>query len=315
MAEKCKKCNDVTQVKDSVKCSTCNCAFHSTCLYRTDASNETNKKTSLRKNWKCEQCNRQENAYDQSQNILDVLTAFRKENNEKLDNMQENLNKVSKDVCDLKKQFNDITAKCNKNSEEIDKLNIVNSKLSAEIKDLKVEVANLQQQTRKNNLVITGIPVTKGENMCAILQSVALALNIPFDKYCVSAVHRLPSRNKNFPPSIVVNFVSRVVKAEWLYARRQTKSLSAKNLHAHFPDSPIYINEHLAPHTGFIFRQARALCKAGGLASVWTNEGRVLVKKHQSGPIFRITTMDQISELTSPHLPDEGLPVSDPVSN
>ncbi|XP_039276173.1 uncharacterized protein LOC120349711 [Nilaparvata lugens] len=296
MSDTCKKCNSSVQVskQDCFKCTACNGAFHPACL--DDKSSDPNKKSSLRKNWKCEMCSHQDSEQD---SVASILKAFRIETNAKLDQVQVDLASVKKDVSELKTQFKDIEKKCGKNTESIDKLVVENSRLCGEVKFLKLQVADLQQHTRKNNVIITGIPVTKGENVFFILQRIAALLNIRHDKYDVSAAHRPPNRNKNNPPPIVVNFVSRLTKSEWIHARKQRKGLSAVELHNQFPNRQIYINEHLAQHTSSIFNAARALLKTNKLASVWVREGRVLARKSATSPVFRIMNLDQLEEFKS----------------
>ncbi|XP_039297295.1 uncharacterized protein LOC120354347 [Nilaparvata lugens] len=118
----------------------------------------------------------------------------------------------------------------------------------------KMEVADLQQQTRKNNVVITGIPVTTQENVYAILEKLASVLGVEYKGFDISTAHRLrqgsavPGKNR-VPPSIVVNFVSRLIKSIWLTARKHKKRLSASEINRNFPDHPVYMNDHLA-HKG-----------------------------------------------------------------
>jgi hypothetical protein len=296
MSDTCKKCNSGIQViKDSFKCTACSGAFHPACL---DAKfTDLSKKTTLRKNWKCEMCSQQDTEQDSLSSILKVMNAFRKETNAKLDKVQVDLNSVIRDVSDLKNQFSEIEKMCKKNTVSIDSVVLENTRLSSEVKFLKSQVADLQQHSRKNNIIISGIPVTKGEDIFFILQKLAVLLNIRFEKCDVSAAHRLQNRNKSNPPSIVVMFVSRLSKGDWIYARRQRRVLSARELHNQFPDSQVFINEHLAQHTSSIFNAARALRKANKLAAVWIREGRVFARRSSTSPIFRIVDLDHLEEL------------------
>jgi len=181
--------------------------------------------------------------------------------------------------------------------------------------NLKLEVNDLQQHTRKNNLIISGIPMTKGENVHALLNDVARVLQIESSLPNVSAAHRLPSRVKGRgPPSIVVNFVSRATKTVWLNARKQRRMLSAAELSGNFHDQTIYFNEHLTPETMAILNMARALKKDNKLAFAWTDEGRVLVKITATDYPKRIRQLDDLRELTVPHIPASSA-APEPVSN
>lgn len=80
------------------------------------------------------------------------------------------------------------------------------------------EVLDLQQYTRRNNLEIVGVPTTPGEDIYALLKSLANYLHIKFAREEISVAHRLPSRrprteeqpdDKRRDPTIIVSLISR----------------------------------------------------------------------------------------------------------
>ncbi|KAG8248480.1 hypothetical protein J6590_039660 [Homalodisca vitripennis] len=101
----------------------------------------------------------------------------------------------------------------------------------------------------------------------------------------ISTAHRLQGRKVDpRPPSIVVYFVSRVVKTSWLAARRKKGSMTVQELGSSFPNTPIYINEHLTPQSRAIFNGARALVKQGKLSTVWNSDSTVMAKLKPDQP-------------------------------
>lgn len=305
--DKCGKCGNTVQ-KDGLKCSDCSSIFHPSCVGNAGKPN--------RKNWKCESCSLDSSSTGSRASVgdresgqsavLEAISAFRREVNEKSDQtlaklskVQEDLNGVVADVGLLKNQFSEISAQCESITKTVEHLESDNSRLNREVTLLKREIADLQQHSRKNNLMISGVPITRGENVYQVLETIARILNVPCDRYTVSAAHRLPSSvpNDKRPPSIIVCFVSRNIKSDWMFARRKKGSLSARDLHASFPDTPIYLNDHLTPQTRELFNGARNLKKEKKLAVVWTSDGRVLARKTISGPPFRVWDMRQLRDL------------------
>ncbi|XP_039290392.1 uncharacterized protein LOC120352692 [Nilaparvata lugens] len=219
--------------------------------------------------------------------VLEAIASFREEFNERSDSselalkkMQEDIASVVKDLGSLKSQFEGVRKECEQNTSQVKYLRTENERLNTQLNLLKCEVSDLQQQTRKNNIIIAGVPRSRGENIFQILGELARLLQVNFNSYDVSAAHRLPSKMRdNRPPSIVVNFVSRQTKTQWIHARRVRKVMSAQELHPSFPNIQIYINDHLTENNNAIYFEARRQVKSGKLAAAWVADGRVLIKR------------------------------------
>lgn len=308
MAEKCNKCDAaITQTKDAFKCKDCARNFHVQCC------GDASKKMGTRGTWRCEGCAVETSSAssrnsDTQSAVLEAIAAFRKESNIKLDQtvarlskMQTDLNGVVKEVSSLKLMFTDLKSTSDKTVQDVDTLQVENARLHREVSVLRGTVAELEQHSRKNNILISGVPVTTREDISEILLSIAKQLDIGFDRCDVSAAHRLRgSPDDRRPPGIVVCFVSRATKVMWVAARRQRRSLSAREIHQTFPDTQVYVNEHLTKETREIFNEARKLLKTNKLASVWTSDCRVIVKKSHSGNPVRVTSLRQVRDIEGP---------------
>lgn len=305
MANKYGKCALDVDSKDALKCQDCNTKFHATC------TRSAGEKVSTRKSWKCDVCVGDSSSSsvkgdaERDAPILEAISALRLDLTEKWDQsiqeikeVKEEVRKVNVDVGQLKSHFDEIKTQTKENSESVNKLKIENKRLSDVVIALKAEVNDLQQHTRKNNLLITGIPVTKNENVYEILSHLASLLNLKFYTYEISAAHRLPSRKKtSMPQPIVVCFVSRATKAEWIAARKHRRSLTADELSSSFPATDVYLNEHLTPQTREVFNEARRLVKERKLVAVWTADCRVIVKKEERGTPKRIQELEEQGKL------------------
>lgn len=278
MPEKCKSCDkDIGQSKDCIKCGVYNGSFHATCVSAT--SGDLSKKATLRNNWKCGVCAPQSSSRGESESVqesavLEAVAAFRSNPTLarlNLDRMQLDITNVAKDVSELKNQIADIRGKYDRNLSDVKELSAENKELKLEMTVLQLELSELQQHIRKKNIIIAVVPQCKGENMSAILDTLANKLNIHFERYDVGAVHRVPAgKDDTRPPSILVAFLSRAIKLNWILVKRTMKSLSARDLGAAWPDHQVYVNEHLTLQTRAVFNEARRLVKTGKLAAVWT---------------------------------------------
>jgi hypothetical protein len=304
MGLKCKKCsNDISINKENFKCKDCDALFHPGCI-----NSDVSKSVTTRNNWRCEKCNvsshvgRGGESSREDSSILEAIAEFRKENNERWDSCNAKLDEFKSDLKSVKEDVSVLKATSSRNTSAVLDLNQQNELMRCQIDMLKKEVADLQQQTRKNNIIITGVPVSTQENVYMILEKLANVLKVEFNRFDISTAHRLrqgpaqPGKNP-VPPSIVVSFVSRSVKSDWLIARKHKRTLSAREINRIFPDQPVYLNDHLATHTREVFNAARALVKTQQLVSVWTNDGRIMARKSTTGKPFRIHDLDDIRKI------------------
>lgn len=306
MASKCVKCDaDVIAPKDCFKCTDCEVVCHTRCAGVVTRN----------KKWKCDCCatesasNSSKMSDTGSSNacILDAINAFRKENNERWDantgalsQLREDVGSIKADVGSLKNQLLEVNAICDKNSKDITVLQYENSQLNEQLSRMKQQVGELEQHTRKCNVLVSGVPVTGHEDVFSILEAIARALNITFDRSDVSAAHRLQGkRGDSRPPSIVICFTSRWKKVDWLVARRRKGSLSARELAPSFTDQQVYLNEHLTPQTRSVFNGARELIKHKKLSSVWTTDCRVMAKVSPDHRPFRVRDLPHVAELAA----------------
>lgn len=287
----CDKCREGI-TKDSVKCPECPAFFHEDCI----PLSKKNKK------WKCEKCiksatssgmNKTGDREISNETILNAINEFRKETNKK---WEENNEKWE----GMKKEFKDVKDKCNKTCDIVSELEKENASLKEELKSVKQNVQDLQQQTRKNNILISGVPVTYRENLLDILGDMARVFEVNFYHPDISAAHRLGGKKTdNKPPSIVVNFTSRLTKDMWLAARRYKGKLYAKDLNSAFPETPIYMNEHLTPETKTIFNAARNLMKNNKLSAVWTSDCKIMAKESAELRPFRVRDLAHVESIAS----------------
>lgn len=155
------------------------------------------------------------------------------------------------------------------------------------------KVNELEFFTKKKNIIINGLPVTKGENLRKQFQSIQGAIDSKIPDDAVVDIHRLAVGNSkttvgNSCPPILVAFNNVDSKKAFMSKKKKKGRLSTSEVNLPGPVSSIYFNDQLTESDAILFRKARARKRSGELAHVWTDGGKILVRKVNGGPITRI---------------------------
>ncbi|KAG8256218.1 hypothetical protein J6590_073583 [Homalodisca vitripennis] len=138
------------------------------------------------------------------------------------------------------------------------------------------------------------------KNVHSVLSKLAKVLKLDFNRRDVSVAHRLPTRDGQTHPSIIVKFISRDDKMDWMRAAREGRDrLNAAALVDSWPATPIYINDHLTPHFKMLLGRARRHVREKRLAFAWTRDCRVFARKtaHPDCPPTLLRTPEDLDQL------------------
>lgn len=127
-------------------------------------------------------------------------------------------------------------------------------------------------------------------------------MGVSYTREDISIAHRLsrPNNENHSAPAIVVQFVSRSVRAEWLSAAKKRKILTT-DLSPSLQPAPVYINEHLSAHNKQLLGRAKSLVREKKLAYAWVNDGRVLVRKTADSQAERVRDFGEIDRAVLGH--------------
>lgn len=157
-------------------------------------------------------------------------------------------------------------------------------------------VNGLEQYTRRNNVVISGVPVSKDENVTSIVQNCARAAGFQIQECDIDICHRLPQRKStNNPPNIVVKFVRRTMKNSLIAASKKNKP-RLRNIGLP-SDDRIFFAEHLSPRNADLHYRARLIQKEHDIRYIWTKEGRVMARVQDGETVIKITTESDLQKL------------------
>lgn len=169
--------------------------------------------------------------------------------------------------------------------------------LEQELWDNTANMEALQNYTRKDNLVFTNIPVSDKEDPYEVAIKAAGIVGVTIDRRDIVDCHRLPTRSQsNLPPSFVVKFVHRGNKSKILNEYRRQRP-TAEHIGG-VATTKIYANEHFAPYTSMLLREAKKQLHSTYEIIRCTN-GSVYVKKTKTSPRINIVSCRQIGELKS----------------
>lgn len=196
-------------------------------------------------------------------------------------------------------QANEIN-KCN---DKIESLESLNKQLKEENMQIKSRLNDLEQYSRVNCLEITGIPEIRNENIVTTIQSVGTAIKFKLIPEMIDACHRL-RKNPNDPtqpPKIIIKFVRRSDKDAFLQCKKVKRNISTSDLDPTLlgklvTHNPIYINEALSQNNKQLLYKTREHKKQHHFKHLWTRDGKIFLRKTDTSMIFRIKTLNDLTD-------------------
>ncbi|XP_065224391.1 uncharacterized protein LOC135848416 [Planococcus citri] len=324
MSKICGSCSGlITAEKTHIpSCSTCKRLFHPKDENDTECSSVCGdvwyKKSSRKKeSWTCCECKNDKVVVDaEKRSDSDLLASIEKIFDRKLEQFYENrLKPIEQGLANISKQVGEHTqliskvekrvkdiedngcSKCTQIANERDELKDRVQVLETDSWNSWIEIEGLQNYTRKDNVIVTGIPVSDQEDPYQIAIKAAELAGMKITAQDIVDCHRLPSRAKDsaHPPSFIVKFVNRETKRRMIDGYRKTKPTA--DTFGGDKNVKIYANEHLAPLTSELFRQARSLKPMYEI--VRCVNGIVYVQKNKQSQRIRIQSKVQIGKLKS----------------
>lgn len=237
---------------------------------------------------------------------------------EKLQPFTDKLDKVCKEMSDLRSsvehinhQFDMLKNKLENQEKATKEVKLENSFLKAEVLRLSGVVKshadnlnNIEQYLRRDYLEIHGIPENSFvvEDTTSLVLQVGNLMNLELEKEDISICHRLPAKKKSTsqPRSIIVKFTRRQVREDFYRAKGQLKFKNTGDLGlTHVNHNKIFINESLSPSNQELFYKARKFKRDFGFKHVWTNSGKIYLRKDSDFDAHVIRSQDDLDKLSS----------------
>lgn len=181
-----------------------------------------------------------------------------------------------------------------------EQIKIENNKLKSEIEQLHMKINSIEKYNRLNNIEIHDIPEKNNENLVAIVKKIGEFIRCPVSDENINTVFRTQTQNKNKPKNIVVKFLSKHTRDNFLNAarsmRKQQKLWSGfalENISEKF-----FINEHLCTDTKNLLREVREKAKCTGQCKyIWIQNGNILARKNDNSKIVLINNLSDFNKI------------------
>lgn len=237
-----------------------------------------------------------------------------------MDNKHElRLNKLSKDVAEIKAQNSDIQ----KSNQEIEKtlqvlteqyekmstrVEVLEKKCSQHllyIDTLENKLEDIQRSMKSTTVEFRNIPCSSNNDETlepdTIVQNTCKALNVEINSNDIKDVFRI--KGKSGSCTIVANFTrvtkkNEVIKSSKDYNRKHPNDrLNSNKIGLPGIPAPVYISEGLTSKGRRLFYLARDLSATAEYKYCWTTNGKVFVRKTDSAPYVEIKSEADITKL------------------
>lgn len=153
-----------------------------------------------------------------------------------------------------------------------------------------------EQWLRSNNVEIKGVPQTKDENLFDIISKVGTTIGFAIQRDRINFVTRVPSRDENKMKSIIICFIHRYDKENFVAAGRTVKnmSLAVIGMQGH---GSVFVNDHLTVEQKQLLNSAKLLVKEKEFEFIWVRHAKIMVRRNQTSPIFQIKSKRDLSKI------------------
>lgn len=170
---------------------------------------------------------------------------------------------------------------------------VATEKLEKKISVIENKLSYQEKLNRNKNVIIQGVPNDGHDE--EVIMSIASELNVPnFSLLCVDYVRRMNNGyGSNKPPLILLRFVTLRLRNSFMAAYFEyvrSKSLPLRCINSTYPESSVYINEHLDTRTYKLLMRARFLVRQQCLYKASIAKGKVMVLINKMGPPVLIKT-------------------------
>ncbi|XP_075992905.1 uncharacterized protein LOC142987851 [Anticarsia gemmatalis] len=211
---------------------------------------------------------------------------------------------LANDIRDIKDELSQVKSTCESTEQKLEeygsRLTVVEDKvnkleklqevitcLQTDLEKVKFDFASQEHRSRLNNVEIKGIPTKKGENLFSIMETIGRKISFNCPKSQINYISRVPMYNSN-DKFIVVSFLNRYVKEDFIAAARANKELSTADIGFQGATQRIYVNDHLSVEHKKLLTKVKAIAKERNYQYVWVKHGKIHVLKNQSTKLIII---------------------------
>lgn len=179
---------------------------------------------------------------------------------------------------------------------EVDQVKESLKVVSKDFEVLKQTLDSKEQWMRLNNVEIKGVPVKSTENLFSIASALGEAVGYAFPKSQINYISRVPTYDPK-EKNIILTFVNRYVKEEFIAAARAKKEITASDIGLHDSAKRIYVNDHLTANTKKLLTATKAAAKDKGYQYVWVKYAKIHIRKNDTSPAKVVSTASDLNKI------------------
>ncbi|XP_037296229.1 uncharacterized protein LOC119189773 [Manduca sexta] len=169
--------------------------------------------------------------------------------------------------------------------------------LHRDVEGIRAELKANDQRSRLNNVEIKGVPLSKTENLFDIVEKISKKVNFSFPMTQINYISRIPMY-KSKEKAIIVSFLNRYIKEDFVAAARVCKTLSTLDLGFNGTSSRIFVNDHLNADSKILLNKTKLLAKQNSYKYVWVKHGKIHIRKDDTSKSFVIINHNDLNKLT-----------------
>lgn len=227
-----------------------------------------------------------------------TLSTFRQEMLTKNQEFANSLNTFSEWVVEngkLIKELSDSVAKIVKDYEVVKQENI-NLRKANEVLTSKINF--LEQSTRDKTVELYGIPFKKEECVIDIVDQVSTVIGFNFNESMVDTCYRIRQTNTDVSAGVVLRFVRKRDKEEFMELRRKKRNLNTRDLGFMEGNAvPVYVNDSLTKETRKLFNAAKLVKRDKKFTYLWVKNGRIFMRRNPGEKCVVIECQDDLNKL------------------
>ncbi|KAL4719363.1 hypothetical protein ACJJTC_019492 [Scirpophaga incertulas] len=165
-----------------------------------------------------------------------------------------------------------------------------------DINKFSTEMALKEQRSRLNNVEVKGVPLKTGENLFSIAEALTKAVGYSFPKTQINYIARVPIHNSK-EKLIIITFINRYIKEEFLGAARAKKILTADDIGFRGNRQRVFVNDHLTQESKNVLTKTKAVAKEKNYSYVWVKHCKIHVGKNDTSRVVIVSTVNDLNKI------------------
>ncbi|KOB52145.1 Zinc finger DNA binding protein [Operophtera brumata] len=167
--------------------------------------------------------------------------------------------------------------------------------LQEKLSQLTSVIAAKEQRERVNNIEIRGVPLKKAENLFQLVAKIGDAIGHPVLPSQINFVTR--SRSTADIKPVIVGFLCRYTKENFVASARTRKNLTAEDLGFSGVLTRVYVNDHLTRENKQLLTKTKKVALDHNHKYTWVQNCKILVRKNYTSPIIHILSEVDLAKI------------------